>query len=72
MTIMLTAFAHTWPALLAQAQASLPQTADYLRILPEIVLSIFGMIIMVVDPLLDPDRSHQSLGVIALIGSLTA
>ena len=39
---------------------------------PEIVLSIFGMIIMVVDPLLDPDRSHQSLGVIALIGSLTA
>jgi len=27
---------------------------------------------MVVDPLLDPDRSHQSLGVIALIGSLTA
>ncbi len=72
MMLLLPAFSHALPALLAQTQASLPQTADYLRILPEIVLSIFGMIIMVVDPLLDPDSSHQSLGIIALIGSLTA
>jgi NADH-quinone oxidoreductase subunit N len=66
------AFTHTLPALIAQAQASLPQTADYLRIMPEIVLSIFGMIIMIVDPLLDPESSHESLGVIALVGSLAA
>src|SRR6202158_2157577 len=50
----------------------LPQGADYMRILPELVLSVFGMLIMVIDPLLDEDNSHQSLGAIALIGSLAA
>src|ERR1700738_3858806 len=60
---------------LAQVQTStsmLPQGADYMRILPELVLSIFGMLVMVVDPLLDEHNSHQSLGAIALIGSLVA
>jgi hypothetical protein len=33
-----------------------------MRILPELVLSIFGMLIMVVDPLLDPKHSHQVAG----------
>ncbi len=69
-------FLHSWPALLAQAQTSLPQTlpqtADYMRILPELVLSIFGMLIMAVDPLLDEESSHESLGTIALIGTLAA
>src|SRR5271167_2606145 len=60
------------PAMLAQAQASVPPLADYMRILPELVLSIFGIVIMVVDPLLDPESSHSSLGTIALIGSLAA
>jgi NADH-quinone oxidoreductase subunit N len=74
---MITAVSHSLPGLLAQVQASmpqasLPQAADYMRILPELVLSIFGMLIMVVDPLLDPERSHQSLGGIALIGTLAA
>ena len=32
---------------------TLPQCVDYIRILPEIVLSIFGMIIMVLDPVMD-------------------
>ena len=50
----------------------LPQFADYMRILPELVLSIFGMVIMVVDPLLDDDSSHQALGTIALVGALAA
>ncbi len=67
------AFFHWFPALLAQAQASqLPQAADYMRILPELVLSIFGMLVMVVDPLLDQDKSHQTLGTIALLGTLAA
>src|SRR6202041_3057498 len=66
------AVAHSLPGLLAQAQTSLPQLADYIRILPELVLSIFGMLIMVVDPLLDPESSHRSLGAIALIGALVA
>jgi NADH-quinone oxidoreductase subunit N len=67
--------AHLLPGLLAQVQTStsmLPQGADYMRILPELVLSIFGMLIMVVDPLLDEDHSHQTLGTIALIGTLAA
>jgi NADH-quinone oxidoreductase subunit N len=68
----LTTFSYPWPALVGQAQAALPQTADYIRILPELVLSIFGMLIMVVDPLLDPESSHRSLGAIALIGALVA
>lgn len=70
--VMRTAFSHSLPVLLAQTQVSLPQAADYMRILPELVLSIFGMLIMVVDPLLDPETSHQSLGTIALIGTLVA
>ena len=31
----------------------LPQAAEYVRVLPEIVLAIFGIIIMLLDPLLD-------------------
>ncbi len=59
--------------LLAQLQTyTSPPAADYIRILPELVLSIFGMLIMVVDPLLDEESSHQSLGTIALIGTLAA
>jgi NADH-quinone oxidoreductase subunit N len=49
-----------------------PQAADYIRLLPEIVLTVFGMIIMVVDPLLDDRRSQRTLGSIALVGSLAA
>src|SRR3981081_283952 len=50
----------------------IPQAADYIRILPEIVLAIFGMIVMVLDPLMDERRSQKKLGAIALVGSLAA
>jgi NADH-quinone oxidoreductase subunit N len=50
----------------------IPQAADYIRILPEIVLAIFGMIVMVLDPLMDERRSQKTLGAIALVGSLAA
>lgn len=43
-----------------------------MRILPELVLSVFGMIVMLVDPLLDENRSHKSLGAIGLIGVMAA
>src|ERR1700722_7533263 len=70
---MLTTFTHSLPNLLAQVLAfQPPQAADYMRILPELVLLIFGMLIMVVDPLLDDDSSHQTLGTIALVGTLAA
>jgi NADH-quinone oxidoreductase subunit N len=45
-------------------------TVDYIRILPELVLSIFGIIAMMVDPVLPPQGSKKSLGIIALVGVL--
>jgi NADH-quinone oxidoreductase subunit N len=49
---------------------TLPQSADYVRILPEIVLSIFGMIVMLLEPLLDEKAGRKILGLIALVGTL--
>jgi NADH-quinone oxidoreductase subunit N len=54
------------------AAQGIPQAADYIRLLPEILLSVFGMIIMLLDPLLDERRSQRTLGGIALVGSLAA
>jgi NADH-quinone oxidoreductase subunit N len=56
--------------LLAVYSQALPQGADYLRILPEIVLSIFGMAIMLLDPLLDKEAGQRILGWIAFIGAV--
>jgi NADH-quinone oxidoreductase subunit N len=50
----------------------IPQAADYIRVLPEIVLSLFGMAIMVLDPLLKERHRQSTLGTIALLGSLAA
>ena len=47
----------------------LPQGADYIRILPEIVLSLFGIVVMMLDPLLDEKASQKILGAIALVGT---
>jgi len=49
---------------------NLPAAADYIRILPEIVLSLFGMAIMVLDPLLDKENSQKMLGGLGLLGTL--
>ena len=49
---------------------NIPVAADYVRILPEIVLSIFGMAIMVLDPLLHEENSQKILGGIGLLGTL--
>ena len=43
---------------------------DYIRILPELVLSVFGIIVMMVDPLLPEQGSKKPLGIIALVGVL--
>lgn len=55
-----------------QTVQALPLSADYVRILPEIVLSIFGMIIMLLDPVMDERRSQRTLGAIALVGAVAA
>ena len=55
-----------------QLPISAPPIEDYLRILPELVLSVFGILIMVVDPLLDEERNQKPLGALAFVGALAA
>src|SRR5580700_8060787 len=50
----------------------LPQAADYMRLLPEIVLTVFGMIVMVLDAAAEERRIERTLGAVALIGALAA
>ena len=45
-------------------------TVDYIRILPELVLSIFGILVMLVDPVIPTQDSKKPLGIIALVGVL--
>ena len=55
-----------------QAMNPIPQGPDYVSILPEIVLSIFGLLIMMLDPVMDERRSQRTLGGIALVGGVLA
>lgn len=48
----------------------IPQGVDYVRILPELVLSAFGIVVMMLDPLVDEEKSQRTLGVIALVGTV--
>jgi NADH-quinone oxidoreductase subunit N len=45
---------------------------DYIRILPEIILVIFGTIVMMADPLLDDHNDRKALGVLSAFGVLAA
>lgn len=49
-----------------------PTTADYIRILPELVLSAFGIAVMMIDPLLKPRASRKGLGLLSLLGTIVA
>ena len=51
---------------------TIPLVADYIRILPEIVLSIFGMVIMLVDPFVDQNKDQKIFGAIGLVGTVAA
>src|ERR1051325_1391705 len=44
-------------------------TVDYIRILPELVLTAFGIIVMMADRLLKPGASRKGLGLISLVGT---
>jgi NADH-quinone oxidoreductase subunit N len=50
----------------------LVSTADYIRILPELVLTAFGIAVMMIDPLLKPGASRKGLGLLSLGGTLAA
>lgn len=58
--------------LTALAVQTIPQGVDYLRILPEIVLSVFGIAIMLLDPVVDEEKSQKTLGLIAFAGCVAA
>jgi NADH-quinone oxidoreductase subunit N len=45
---------------------------DYIRILPEIILIVFGTIVMMADPLFDDHNDRKSLGVVSAIGVVAA
>jgi NADH-quinone oxidoreductase subunit N len=51
---------------------TLIQSPEYLSILPEIILTIFGMAIMVIDPLMNARSSRKPLGYLALVGLIGA
>ncbi|MBV9182742.1 MAG: NADH-quinone oxidoreductase subunit N [Acidobacteria bacterium] len=55
-----------------EATHPLPGAADYVRILPELVLSVFGMLVMLIDPVLDERRSQPVLAGIAFLGAAGA
>jgi NADH-quinone oxidoreductase subunit N len=48
----------------------IPQGIDYVRVLPELVLSAFGILVMLLDPLVDEEKSQKTLGMIALVGTV--
>jgi NADH-quinone oxidoreductase subunit N len=45
---------------------------DYIRLLPELVLSVFGIAVMMIDPFLRPGNRRKGLGILSLIGTLVA
>jgi NADH-quinone oxidoreductase subunit N len=60
----------TMPAAFLQISQVIPQGVDYVRILPELVLSGFGILVMVLEPLVDERNSQKALGWIAFVGTL--
>jgi len=54
----------------AAVMQTIPHAEEYIRILPELVLSAFGIVIMLLDPVLDEETSQKTLGWIALGGTL--
>ena len=50
----------------------IPQAEDYVRILPVLILSLFGIVIMMLDPLVDEEKSQKTLGAIGFIGTIAA
>jgi len=52
--------------------ATLITNDQYVSILPEIILSVAGMLVMVVDPLLPATRSRKPIGLLALVSSILA
>jgi NADH-quinone oxidoreductase subunit N len=48
------------------------EVSPALRILPEIVLTITGVLVMLIEPLLGEKKSRKALGLLAILGTLAA
>jgi NADH-quinone oxidoreductase subunit N len=46
--------------------------ADYIRILPELVFSVFGIVVMLIEPVLPENASRRGLGWLAFVGCVAA
>ncbi|HWR13850.1 MAG TPA: NADH-quinone oxidoreductase subunit N [Terriglobales bacterium] len=44
--------------------------ADYIRLLPELILVVFGTVVMVAEAFVDQNSDRKQLGIVALIGAL--
>jgi NADH-quinone oxidoreductase subunit N len=55
----------------AQLLQTIPQGVDYIRILPELILSLFGIVVIVLDLLVDAEKSQKLLGYVGLGGAVT-
>ncbi|HEY3972946.1 MAG TPA: NADH-quinone oxidoreductase subunit N [Candidatus Sulfotelmatobacter sp.] len=51
---------------------TIPQGVDYIRVLPELILSAFGILVMLLDPLVDEEKSQKLLGFLGLGGAVAA
>src|SRR5258708_13088724 len=49
---------------------TIPQSVDYIRIMPELVLSALGIIVMLIDPVVDEKTSQEFLGRMVVGGGL--
>ena len=51
---------------------SMISVAPALRILPEILMTVTGVLVMLIEPLLKPQTSRKPLGILAILGTLAA
>ncbi|HEX4168488.1 MAG TPA: NADH-quinone oxidoreductase subunit N [Bryobacteraceae bacterium] len=49
-----------------------PSGVEYLRFLPEIILSLFGILVMILEAMMRPEAKRTSLGGIAVVGLIAA
>jgi NADH-quinone oxidoreductase subunit N len=46
--------------------------SDYFKVLPELLLCAFGIVVMMLDPLLDDHNDRKALGILSAIGAVCA
>src|SRR5882762_409823 len=65
-------FCHAHGRTYARSGEAMNEIPQVLRILPEVVLTITGVLIMLVDASLPPKDSRKSLGWLAVLGTIAA